>query len=479
MFLSPLFIIARKIVMGLYRCTKSIINNKKVSNLFFSILNFFKKIKLVEMLKNFGHGYFSTEKYKMVVSSACAIVLAFVFIFVGSLSKTAIYINGEKIGYAENQEDAVELVSEYNDFAETNHGSSDIVLQNELSLSQNLLNANAIQQAVDITKEEEFVNAYLLYIDDVLVTASDNSIVLKNTISKLEKDIAALLGYNASIYNNIEIKNSFYPINEITNEEALYETICGFANIKKENISKSTILDKDSNPIKLYSVNGILFELYEYYEVEREVKSTVVEKKSDELFEGSQKLVSVGKNGKVTDIYKKTIFEGKTEATELIDTEVVTEKVDTVILTGTKKIDWENNPKVLMFPMTTKEYYVSSEFGMRDLYDNGNWRLHGGIDFAVGVGHSIVAADSGVVTVSEYSGGGGNWIEIKHDNGLTTQYLHMSQRLVSVGERVYAGQQIGLSGNTGYSTGPHLHFVVRDRNNEPVNPRIYTQGIPD
>ena len=86
---------------------------------------------------------------------------------------------------------------------------------------------------------------------------------------------------------------------------------------------------------------------------------------------------------------------------------------------------------------------------------------HRGIDIG-GVGYStpITAAASGVVTISMYSSSAGNYVAISHGNGVVTQYMHMSSRSVSVGDTVSQGQQVGISGSTGNSTGPHLHFGV-------------------
>lgn len=85
---------------------------------------------------------------------------------------------------------------------------------------------------------------------------------------------------------------------------------------------------------------------------------------------------------------------------------------------------------------------------------------HTGIDFVTPTGSSVVASKSGtVITVSTgWSGGYGNMILIDHGNGIKSRYAHLSSIAVSVGETVSAGQYIGASGNTGRSTGPHLHF---------------------
>jgi murein DD-endopeptidase MepM/ murein hydrolase activator NlpD len=85
---------------------------------------------------------------------------------------------------------------------------------------------------------------------------------------------------------------------------------------------------------------------------------------------------------------------------------------------------------------------------------------HDGIDIANALGTPIHAADAGTVTHSGPASGYGQWIRISHADGSVTEYGHMYQRDVAVGDTVSAGQQIALMGSEGQSTGPHLHFEV-------------------
>lgn len=100
---------------------------------------------------------------------------------------------------------------------------------------------------------------------------------------------------------------------------------------------------------------------------------------------------------------------------------------------------------------------ITSRYGPR------RGRPHQGIDLSLKTGDPIYATFDGKVRVSKAVGGYGNLVVIRHNNGLETYYAHLSQRDVEVGDWVVAGQQIGLGGSTGRSTGPHLHFEVRYR----------------
>lgn len=104
---------------------------------------------------------------------------------------------------------------------------------------------------------------------------------------------------------------------------------------------------------------------------------------------------------------------------------------------------------------------VTSRFGNRTDPFLGRLALHAGIDFRLPVGSAVRATGSGTVVTAGRNGGYGNLVEIDHGSGLTTRYAHLSRLLVKAGDTVEAGEAIGLSGSTGRSTGPHLHYEVR------------------
>lgn len=100
---------------------------------------------------------------------------------------------------------------------------------------------------------------------------------------------------------------------------------------------------------------------------------------------------------------------------------------------------------------------ITSKYGPR------RGRAHQGLDISLKVGDPVYAVFDGKVRLSKAAGNYGNLVIIRHNNGLETYYAHLSERSVQMGDWVVAGQQIGLGGNTGRSTGPHLHFEVRYR----------------
>lgn len=119
--------------------------------------------------------------------------------------------------------------------------------------------------------------------------------------------------------------------------------------------------------------------------------------------------------------------------------------------------------------------YISSGFGYRSDPFTGSAAFHAGLDFRGPVGAPIYAAAAGTVSFVGQRQGYGNVVEVSHGNGLMTRYAHMSRTEARIGQKVDAGGEIGKIGNTGRSTGPHLHFEVRI-NDRPVNPRPFLEA---
>ena len=120
---------------------------------------------------------------------------------------------------------------------------------------------------------------------------------------------------------------------------------------------------------------------------------------------------------------------------------------------------------------------MSSGFGYRIHPVTGKSQFHKGMDFAAPIGTPIYATGNGVVTFSGWGTGYGRYVEVDHGNGTVTRYAHTSANYVNVGDTVYANQQIAAVGNTGRSTGAHLHYEVR-QNGQAINPQTYLAMAP-
>lgn len=121
---------------------------------------------------------------------------------------------------------------------------------------------------------------------------------------------------------------------------------------------------------------------------------------------------------------------------------------------------------------------ITSGFGYRRDPFNGRGAMHAGLDFKGAVGSPIYAAAKGRVSFVGWQQGYGKTVEIRHGNGMMTRYAHLSRFDVKPGQAVEAGERIAGMGNTGRSTGPHLHFEVRI-NDRAMNPRPFLEAAPD
>lgn len=151
---------------------------------------------------------------------------------------------------------------------------------------------------------------------------------------------------------------------------------------------------------------------------------------------------------------------------EIVKEEIVMQAVPKIVERGTKI------PPSYIKPISGGR--LSSNFGRRSAPTKGASTYHQGIDWAVPRGTAVYASSGGTVSKAGWGSGYGYVVYIKHPDGRETRYAHLNKVLVSAGQTVKQGQKIALSGNTGRSTGPHLHFELRI-NGTAVNPLKYLQ----
>ena len=135
----------------------------------------------------------------------------------------------------------------------------------------------------------------------------------------------------------------------------------------------------------------------------------------------------------------------------------------------------QNNAENEFLPIVPCEGEISSPYGERSHPINGEGSFHNGVDIAANSGDEVVAAEDGIVEKSTYNQYSGNFVVIRHSDGYTTSYAHLSKATVKSGDCVSRGDPIGYVGSTGISTGPHLHWEIRN-NGEPVDPSKWFGG---
>lgn len=188
-----------------------------------------------------------------------------------------------------------------------------------------------------------------------------------------------------------------------------------------------------------------------------------ITQENDQLDQTYRATLQEGSTGEAVVTAEIQTVDGQEHGRTILARTVLSEATDEIVEVGTRNVGIGTGE----FDLPVYGYTFTSGFKWR-------WgKLHSGVDLAVAEGTPVYAADNGKVIVAEDSGNGyGNYIIIDHQNGFKTLYGHNSELLVSVGDIVAKGDKIALSGNTGNSTGPHLHFEVHV-NDEKVDPQQY------
>jgi len=120
---------------------------------------------------------------------------------------------------------------------------------------------------------------------------------------------------------------------------------------------------------------------------------------------------------------------------------------------------------------------ITSKFGYRtDPKTSKPNEFHNGVDLAVSLGTPIKSPMNGIAEIINSGGAGGNELIVRHTNGYKTGYAHLTKAMVKKGDKITQGQVIALSGNTGKSTGPHLHFTLTDPSGAKVDPQKVIYG---
>lgn len=188
-----------------------------------------------------------------------------------------------------------------------------------------------------------------------------------------------------------------------------------------------------------------------------------ITQENDQLDQTYRATLQEGSAGEAVVTAEIQTVDGQEHGRTILARTVLSEATDEIVEVGTRNVGIGTGE----FDLPVYGYTFTSGFKWR-------WgKLHSGVDLAVAEGTPVYAADNGKVIVAEDSGNGyGNYIILDHQNGFKTLYGHNSKLLVSVGDIVAKGDKIALSGNTGNSTGPHLHFEVHV-NDEKVDPQQY------
>lgn len=234
--------------------------------------------------------------------------------------------------------------------------------------------------------------------------------------------------------------------------------------LERANPTKNPILIHPGDEINLVVPKSFLtVATYEEKVYTEDIQFETEYEYSDSMYKDQKSIKKKGVTGKNEVVVKIEKHNGIEIAKEILKETILSQPIAQVVVKGTKNPPPKQGTGSFIMPTRGT---LSSRFGKR-------WgKMHEGVDLAARTGTAINAADGGTVIFAGKNGNYGYMIDIDHGGGLVTRYAHCSKLYVSKGDKVYKGQTIAAVGNTGRSTGPHLHFEVR-KNGTPQNPYSY------
>lgn len=411
--------------------------------------------------------------------------------------------NGQKLGLVKEKDDVLQItdlvqgaLTEEKNMKIVIDAKDDITFHRKLALDESQID-NSEQVLKRLTYMGDLkVKATGIYVNGKKIGAVQD----RKTAEKALKDVAdkySKQGDNIEVESvrfleKVDIKTANTDLEDLHSEEEMVDLLCTSG--EKETVHKvvagdtlhsiakkydvwedqlladnkginSKKLEVGSNIIVKQQAPVLTYEVVEKITYDKVIEHKVEEQKSADIYEGMTETQQAGSDGLSEITARVTLQNGKKVEEEDLVTTVKEEPVTEVVLVGTKERPPTVGSGKYIWPLKDS-FTQTSGFGSR-------WgRQHKGIDLAVSVGTTVYAADGGTVVEAQYSGSYGNVVMIDHQNGQETRYAHNSKLLVKKGDKVYQGQPIAKSGNTGRSTGPHVHFEIRF-NGEPRNPLNY------
>lgn len=324
---------------------------------------------------------------------------------------------------------------------------------------QALVNVRSEEEALEILEsiKEDFIDEETEY-DEI---EFHEEVEIEETLVSLseveETETALRLLQNGTDEEKVHAVQEGETISEIAKQYGLTSEEIEQANSHLEDLHMISIGDELNLVVpKPY----ITVRTVEYVEYTEEIDFETEYNDTDSLYEGDRKITQQGAIGE-REISGYIIREnGRKVDLEIEEEKILSEPVTRIVARGTAKRPTTVATGAFSSPTRGR---LTSRFGPR-------WgTMHNGIDVAGPTGTPIKSADAGRVEFAGYRGSYGNLVIINHENGYQTYYAHLNAINVSRGERVFKGAKVGSMGNTGRSTGPHLHFEVR-KNGQPTNP---------
>lgn len=475
------------------------INREKIGEIYSSLKD--KSKDLIDGLKNklglASKPSLSGEKKLKLGLATTAVALV---VFAGYTKTIAydIHIGKESLGLVRTEAELETALEDLRTELCTSY-DMDLVLADDLELKRVHVMDDSLTAAEDLKKNIKdrisfLAKGYSLEIDGQLIGALRTEEEMDQVIESIKKPYVEEAGQagevqEVKLLEKVVVKKQDIPLYKMTDKDHLIQSVReGGTDIKTHTVEVGETLwtiakiydttmddlieaNQDKNPdnlqigdeIKLIKTKPLLtVATVVDTTYDQDIKYDSEVEFNDSMYDNEKTVKVEGKPGKAKIVAKEVKHNGSLISKDIVKEEVVEEPITELLVKGTKEVPKTRATGSLA--MATRGR-ISSRYGMR------NGRMHKGLDIAASIGTSITASDGGRVVSAGWSGAYGNLVEVDHENGYRTKYAHCSKILVKPGDRVYKGQEIAKVGNTGRSTGPHLHIEVlkNGRNVNPIN----------
>jgi len=445
--------------------------------------------------------YAENNKKKILIGFGIGVAAAaMVTIMIGNMTAYEYIYNGKVLGVVKNQEDVYKTIEIIGDKLSVQY-DADITIDKEkdirfkkiVAFNQNIDNKEDILNRLTYMRDMK-AKGRGIYIDGKLVAILESEKTAKEILDEIEnrfvKKDANTEYKKIGFAEEVAIKDVETKLGDIEDKDKVLELMMTGAVEKKIHLVQSgetfseiakiyglkqselKVSNPDVVPEKLkigqeICLNQIVplvtVQTTEVAQYKEAIPFEIQYENTGNLFKNEQTVKSRGTNGEKDVVAEIVRNNGIEVSRNEISATILTQPVSQVVLVGTKEPPPLIGTGTFIYPIRGT---LTSRYGTR-------WgRLHSGIDLAAPIGTHIKASDGGKVTFAGYNGALGYMVAIDHGGGKVTWYGHCSKLFVKKGERVYQGQHIANVGNTGRSTGPHVHFEVHV-NGKTKNPLNY------
>ena len=447
-----------------------------------------------------------SERHKSLLLTLLGLVMLVCFGMAGVVNYYTAYeysYNGYPLGYVKSKDEVLQI-TDLVQTALTEDKNIEVVIDTKDDITFKRVSILDKEVSTDTSDEvlrrltymgDVNVKAFGIYINGEKAGSVESKEAAADVLKKIEDKYSSgkkgAVIEKAEILETVDVQESNTDLRSLSNSDEMVDILCTSGNretvhtvaagetldeiAQTYSTSEARILsdNEDVTPEKLTVGSTLLIRqnaplltvrITEKRTYKEKIKYEIKEEKTDEMYEDEQEVLQEGKNGSQTITERTVSINGEVDdaQSEVLKKEVTKKPVTKIVRIGTAERPPSVGDGVYIWPLDGG-YTLTSRFGSR-------WgRRHEGIDLGCSTGHTVRAADGGIVIRAGYFGGYGNCVDIDHQNGQTTRYGHLSSIIVKPGDEVYEGMPIAYSGNTGRSTGPHLHFEIHV-NGSPQDP---------